>query len=95
MVDYFRVSKMTIHRDLDLLEKRQALKRIHGGTVRFVGQIIQQESGSFEQLSRTKCLICNLPASQQLLYTITLKNGEQKVACCPHCGISAHLLLGD
>jgi hypothetical protein len=30
-----------------------------------------------------------------LLYTITMKNGEQKVACCPHCGISAHLLHAE
>ncbi len=34
MVEYFEVSKMTIHRDLDCLEKRQALKRIHGGAAR-------------------------------------------------------------
>ncbi len=31
MVNYFGVSKMMItHRDLDLLEQRQILKRIHG-----------------------------------------------------------------
>jgi DeoR/GlpR family transcriptional regulator of sugar metabolism len=31
MVNYFVVSKMiTTHRDLDLLEQRQILKRIHG-----------------------------------------------------------------
>jgi len=96
MVEYFEVSKMTIHRDLDWLEKRQSLKRIHGGAARLINQSSQQQAGSsFEQLSQSKCLICNRPASQNLLYTLTLKNGEQKVACCPHCGISAHLLLGD
>jgi hypothetical protein len=95
MVNYFEVSKMTIHRDLDLLEQRQALKRIHGGAARLERQSNQQDAGTFEQLSQVKCLICNRPPSQNLLYTITLKNGEQKVACCPHCGISAHLLLGD
>ncbi|MGB3209594.1 MAG: DeoR family transcriptional regulator [Desulforhopalus sp.] len=95
MVDHFGVSKMTIHRDLEWLEQRQALKRIHGGAARLESRLTQHESGNFEQLSQTKCLICNRPPSQQLLYTITLKNGEQKVACCPHCGISAHLMLGD
>ncbi|MGW8195136.1 MAG: DeoR family transcriptional regulator [Desulforhopalus sp.] len=95
MVNYFGVSKMTIHRDLDCLAQRRALKRIHGGAARLEQQSSQQEDGSFEQLSKKKCLICNRPPSQQLLYTITLKNGQQKVACCPHCGISAHLLLGD
>jgi DeoR family transcriptional regulator, copper-sensing transcriptional repressor len=96
MVEYFGVSKMTIHRDLDWLEKRQALKRIHVGAVRSGRQSSQRESGFLERRSpQIKCLICNRPPSLQLLYTITLKNGEQKVACCPHCGISAHLLLGD
>lgn len=95
MVDYFGVSKMTIHQDLDWLEQRKALKRIHGGAARLEHQSSQQEDSSFERLSQLKCLICNRPPSQHLLYTITLKNGEQKVACCPHCGISAHLLLGD
>ncbi len=95
MVDYFGVSKMTIHRDLDWLEHRQALKRIHGGATRLKLAPTQQQKSSFESFVQIKCLICNRPASQQLLYTITLKNGEQKVACCPHCGISAHLMLGD
>ncbi len=92
MVEYFGVSKMTIHRDLENLEQRRALKRIHGGAVRLANR---QEDGTFDRLSQIKCLICNRPPSQQLLYTLTMKNGEQKVACCPHCGISAHLLLGD
>jgi len=98
MVDYFGVSKMTIHRDLEWLEKRQALKRIHGGAARLEqpgSQQHRQEEMGFERRSETKCLICNRPASQQLLYTITMKDGHQKIACCPHCGISAHLMLGD
>ncbi|MCP4338877.1 MAG: DeoR family transcriptional regulator [Desulfobulbaceae bacterium] len=34
-VNYFGLSKMIIiHRDLDLLEQRQILKRIHGGANR-------------------------------------------------------------
>lgn len=95
MVEYFKVSKMTIHRDLNWLEQRQALKRIHGGAVRLEGKVKLQQPESFEQIFQTKCLICNRPSSQQLLYTITMKNGERKVACCPHCGISAHLMLAD
>lgn len=98
LVDYFRVSKMTIHRDLEWLEQRQELKRIHGGAVRLDHpenlQNKQEEKG-FERFSQAKCLICNRPPSQQLLYTMTMKDGDQKVACCPHCGISAHLILGD
>jgi len=95
IVDYFGVSKMTIHRDLERLEHSQALKRIHGGAASLKQLPKEEQESSFENLSQIKCLICNRPPSQQLLYTITLKNGEQKVACCPHCGISAHLMLGD
>ncbi len=95
MVAYFGVSKMTVHRDLDWLEQNQALKRIHGGAARIERPPSQQQENSFDRLSQIKCLICNRPPSQQLLYIITLKNGAQKVACCPHCGISAHLMLGD
>lgn len=95
MVNHFGVSKMTIHRDLDWLEQHQDLRRIHGGAARLESPANQPEVASFEILSQIKCLICNRPPNQQLLYTITLNNGEQKVACCPHCGISAHLILGD
>ena len=95
MVDHFGVSKMTIHRDLDWLEQHHALKRIHGGAARFEHPTGRYKDDPFESVSESKCLICNRPPSQQLLYTITLKTGEQKVACCPHCGISAHLILGD
>ncbi len=90
LVEHFRVSKMTIHRDLDLLEKRQALKRIHGGAAR-----LEKASRGETRSEPGTCLICYRTATQHLLYSLTLKNGEQKVACCPHCGISAHLMLGD
>jgi len=95
MVARFGVSKMTIHRDLDLLEQRQVLKRIHGGAAR-IEKLVRDRDGRYEaRLEQGSCLICYRPPSQHLLYTLTLKNGEQKVACCPHCGISAHLMLGD
>ncbi|SHJ78521.1 DeoR-like helix-turn-helix domain-containing protein [Malonomonas rubra DSM 5091] len=95
MVERFGVSKMTIHRDLDLLEQRQVLKRIHGGAAR-IEKLVRDRDGRYEsRLEQGSCLVCFRPPTQQLLYTLTLKNGEQKVACCPHCGISAHLMLGD
>ena len=33
IVDRFGISKMTAHRDLEALEERNALKRIHGGVI--------------------------------------------------------------
>ena len=96
LAENFQVSKMTIHRDLVLLEEKGVLKRIHGGAVQAAGSI--KASGditSFPESRQGECLICTRPPTQHLLYTLTGKNGEQRQACCPHCGISAHLLYGE
>jgi len=73
---------------------RSALKRIHGGVVaieRSSGLASSPQGGT----GQGNCVVCFRPASQHLLYSLTLNNGEQRVACCPHCGVSAHLVLGD
>jgi hypothetical protein len=93
MVARFGVSKMTIHRDLDLLEQRQALKRIHGGAARI--ERTPRELRAEAKNEPGSCLICYRSPTQHLLYSLTMKNGQQAVACCPHCGISAHLIRGE
>jgi len=89
------VSKMTVHRDLDLLEKRGALRRIHGGAVlpKPGTPVGQERSGGSHGLR--ECMICFRPATQHLVYSMTLRDGTQRHACCPHCGISAQFSLGD
>ncbi len=92
----FQVSKMTIHRDLVLLEEKGLLKRIHGGAVpRAVSPGPAGDMKSFPEGRQGECLICTRAPTQHLLYTLTGKHGEQRQACCPHCGISAHLLYGE
>jgi len=95
----FEVSKMTVHRDLDILEERQRIRRIFGGAMALESTTNawtegeppeQKEAGESE-----KCLICYRPATQHLLYGITMENGERKLACCPHCGVSAHLMFKE
>lgn len=92
IVARFGVSKMTAHRDLEILEKRQALKRIHGGAV-----AAKKKHGFGLAISepvprrRADCLICQRPVSQHLLYALTTTGGEQQQFCCPHCGVSAQL----
>lgn len=96
IVERFGVSKMTAHRDLEVLEGRQALKRIHGGA-------ICVERGSRSGLVETGmtpnrqsgCLICQRPIGAHLLYSLTLVNGEQRQFCCPHCGVSAQLAFPE
>jgi len=92
IVARFGVSKMTVHRDLEVLEKRQALKRIHGGviaeeTAREVAPTLQATTPPHGG----GCLICQRSIPQHLLYTLTTDSGVQQRFCCAHCGVSAQL----
>lgn len=95
IVERFGISKMTAHRDLETLEHRNALKRIHGGAVSLDKPTALSSPAQSLYPGQGNCVICFRPASQHLFYSLTLTDGEQKVACCPHCGVSAHLMLGD
>jgi len=92
IIERFGVSKMTAHRDLDALEKRGVLKRIHGGAMSVnrgeAPAIIA--AGTLPQ-RREHCLICQRPVGQHLLYSMSATSGEQQQFCCPHCGVSAQL----
>lgn len=94
ITERFSISKMTAHRDLEFLEQRRLLKRMHGGVVG-IHRDSPQSMSAVTPASYFGCLICNRPASQNLLYSMTLSNGGQRQACCPHCGVAAHLSLGD
>lgn len=92
IVERYGVSKMTAHRDLEVLEERQALKRIHGGAVAIERH--PRAAAADTGLSHPRpgaCLICQRPIGQHLLYSLTLVNGEQRQFCCAHCGVSAQL----
>lgn len=92
IVARFGVSKMTAHRDLDLLEKRQMLKRIHGGAIAAIkreGDIAAKNDRVARQ--RDDCPICQRPVSQHLLYSLAPIGSDQRQFCCPHCGVSAQL----
>lgn len=96
IVARFEVSKMTAHRDLDLLEKRQALKRIHGGAIAATGGKDSSPAPASAVLQlREGCSICHQPIRQHLLYSVTLVNGNQCHYCCPHCGVSAQVAEPD
>lgn len=100
ITEQFDVSKMTIHRDLDVLESRGLIRRIFGGAVPADDTRSTLPTGSSAAVpvrvappaqQSDACLVCRRPVTQHLLYSITLVSGEQYFACCPHCGLSAHL----
>jgi len=102
IAERFAVSRMTGHRDLEYLERRGAIKRIFGGAVP-VGDKetasapaagMSPSVGTSPERAKT-CIVCQRPVAQNLLYALTLRSGEQRFACCPHCGISSHLVLRD
>jgi len=95
IIERFAISKMTAHRDLESLENRNALKRIHGGAVSLNKPVAAPSPTQNQATAQSSCTICYRPTNQHLLYILTLKNGEQKTTCCPHCGVSAHMIHGD
>jgi len=68
------VSAMTIHRDLDKLAKAGRLQKKHGGA-------------ALAQPSPNQCAMCGKPISERTAFIIQLESGEQKRACCAHCGL--------
>jgi DeoR/GlpR family transcriptional regulator of sugar metabolism len=52
--DQFSVSKMTIRRDLDLLERKGLLRRVHGGAVNTRGSSFEPPYPSREAVNRDK-----------------------------------------
>ena len=92
IAERFGVSKMTGHRDLEHLEQRGLIKRIFGGAVPAVERAAAVVA---EPAPDQVCTVCLRPPAPNLLYTLTLTSGEQRLACCPHCGISAQLVLRD
>ncbi|AMV72861.1 HTH-type transcriptional repressor YcnK [Desulfuromonas sp. DDH964] len=95
IAERFGVSKMTGHRDLEQLEQRGAIRRIFGGAVPVAEHSPLGGSMAGELAAARVCTVCRRPPPANLVYTITLTSGEQRFACCPHCGISAQLVLRD
>lgn len=78
LVEAFGVSNMTIHRELNKLAEEGIIQKKHGGVL-----LTLQSSAENDNL----CTMCNKPVSQRTVFIVQLKSGEQKRACCPHCGL--------
>lgn len=78
LAETFGVSNMTIHRDLNKLAESGQIQKRHGGAI-LVSSAIEEH----EQV----CAICGKPISQRTLFIVKFENGEEKRACCAHCGL--------
>jgi len=70
------VSTMTIHRDLQRLEKMGRIQKRHGGAI--VAESI---------VSHSACAMCGKTSSGKQTFIIHFKQGDPKHACCAHCGL--------
>ncbi len=78
LVNAFGVSNMTIHRDLNKLMEAGHLQKKHGG-VTLTSKSLSATEG--------QCAMCGKPNSERTVFIIGFENGEQKRACCVHCGL--------
>ncbi len=75
----FEVSTMTIHRDLNKLAEAGHIQKKHGGVT--LPEMLPGVSGEF------LCAMCKKPVSERTVFIVQFENGEQKRACCAHCGL--------
>ncbi len=76
LAEALSVSTMTIHRDLDRLENRGHIIKQHG------------RASLVEETAREDlCAMCGKSNRGKRVFIIYLSNGEQKNACCAHCGL--------
>lgn len=78
LAQVFGVSNMTIHRDLDKLEKAGHVHKRHGGA---------RLAGKSNTTVGYACEMCGKPIAERTLFLVKLESGEEKRACCAHCGL--------
>lgn len=76
----FGVSAMTIHRDLHQLAAEGRVRKVRGGVVPVPAPA--ESAGA-----RPRCVMCGKRASPRTAWVVTSTNGEQRHACCSHCGL--------
>lgn len=79
----FKVSEMTIYRDIKGLEKEGKILREHGS-------VILNKYNKNPTLTIDTCPICSKPITRSHPYRIILKDNTIIEACCEHCGILLH-----
>lgn len=75
------VSKMTIHRDLDALQRAGLVQKGHG-KVSLTAKLRGDDS--------IHCQMCGHPNRENLIFTIFTNDGKKAHFCCPHCGLMAY-----
>jgi hypothetical protein len=79
------VSAMTVHRDLDQLASSTGqVQKVYGAA-----EWVEARPAAAH---RPVCEMCHAQAPDRTLFTMQLKSGGRRYACCPHCGL---LMIDD
>ena len=89
----FAVSKMTLHRDLTILESGGLIRRFFGGVVASEADYMAPTPPALPDSAH--CMACLGPVTPRLVYSVILTTGTRCYACCPHCGLAQQLSLGE
>ncbi len=81
LAERLNISLMTVHRDLDKLERDGLIKKVHGGAY------LLPEVAPPQQVESTICALCEGRVRVRTGFTIIAQSGERLCACCPHCGL--------
>ena len=73
------VSRMTIHRDLDVLVQEGLVEKVFGGAVLVAGQRHEEQRG--------QCAMCGRPINNRTRVVLQTTQGDRLEACCPHCAL--------
>ena len=78
--EHFAVSTATAYRDVQVLISAEvAVKTNHGLKL----------APPPEPSQKDKCFFCNGPTNERTAFIIQMQDGNQRSACCPHCGLMA------
>jgi DeoR family transcriptional regulator, copper-sensing transcriptional repressor len=83
--EIFKVSDMTIHRDIKALVEEGIVDKTFGGI-----SLIEQVS---RQVSTNDCVVCYRSIQDRFSYRLILTNNRVESTCCTHCGMIRHKLL--
>ncbi|WP_110927939.1 DeoR family transcriptional regulator [Bacillus massiliglaciei] len=84
--EIFKVSEMTIHRNIKPLVESGFIEKSFGG----ISLSNQEMKGSINE-----CVVCHRSINQRLYCRLILSNNRVETACCTHCGLIRSQMLGD
>ena len=78
---------MTVHRDIKVLVEEGIVEKTFGG-IRLIDSQVQKPNVN-------ECVVCSRTIDHRLYCQLILTNNRVEIACCPHCGIIRHQMLGN